>query len=317
MKKKNGFTLVELIVVIAILGVILLLVVPNVLSILQSGKKDAFLRQVQTVWKESEKQFSIDFSKEIDNYLYSDSVSNLGRKLDLNKTDITYVASFDEDGELVYIAVGNKEYCYINTNPQDIEISKDTIIDGFLTCDSSGCSCGSNNSSIPSSGGNNNYVYWDSDVAYGLITQYLGSSNYTFDGNVYLFDNYPSNAKTSYTSLKTYFIRTTIGNDGRSIKHEACYHNDSDIYCYDKNYYENVDTTLNRLRNSNPNAYNTYCMTPTSIDGTQVVYCNFYFNSYSNRTVSVSSNYISVHDDYDSCALQYVNGQWYAYCYVK
>ena len=49
MKNKKGFTLVELLAVIAILAVILLLIVPNIVDMFNNGKKDAFIRQVQSV----------------------------------------------------------------------------------------------------------------------------------------------------------------------------------------------------------------------------------------------------------------------------
>ncbi len=43
MKNKNGFTLVELLAVIVLLGVIMLIAVPNVMSILDKNKKDIYI----------------------------------------------------------------------------------------------------------------------------------------------------------------------------------------------------------------------------------------------------------------------------------
>ena len=42
MKKRNGFTLVELLAVIVILAIILLIAVPNVMGIIEKAKKDSY-----------------------------------------------------------------------------------------------------------------------------------------------------------------------------------------------------------------------------------------------------------------------------------
>ncbi len=47
MKDKRGFTLIELLAVVVILGVIMLIAVPNILSTLDKNKKDSFLKDAQ------------------------------------------------------------------------------------------------------------------------------------------------------------------------------------------------------------------------------------------------------------------------------
>ena len=41
MKKRNGFTLVELLAVIAVLAILMLLVMPNILEMFNKGRKNA------------------------------------------------------------------------------------------------------------------------------------------------------------------------------------------------------------------------------------------------------------------------------------
>ena len=49
MKNKKGFTLVELITVIALLGVIMLLVVPNVVESFSNAKKNTLIIELKTL----------------------------------------------------------------------------------------------------------------------------------------------------------------------------------------------------------------------------------------------------------------------------
>ena len=148
MEKKNGFTLVELIAVIAILGVILLLIVPNVITTFGNGRKDTFIRQVQSIWKEADKEFEIDYAKYRNSYLYCDKnqSSEDCTTLSLNKTGVSYVVKFTEDGEVMYIAVGDKDFCYLNDEPEDMEISRSSLVEGTLSCNSNSCTCGNQTS---------------------------------------------------------------------------------------------------------------------------------------------------------------------------
>ena len=54
MKKKNGFTLVELLAVIVILAIILLIAVPNVIGIIDKAKKDSYCSTAKLAFKSVE-----------------------------------------------------------------------------------------------------------------------------------------------------------------------------------------------------------------------------------------------------------------------
>ncbi len=80
MKNKKGFTLVELLAVIAILALLVIIALPNVINMYTKAKKEAFLTETKKLYSEVEKNY---ISYEIiDNELYID-----GQKLDVVDKD--------------------------------------------------------------------------------------------------------------------------------------------------------------------------------------------------------------------------------------
>lgn len=62
---KKGFTLIELLAVVIILGIVMMIAVPNVLSMLDRNKKDTFIEHAKTMINQAEytlrKDVSIDY----------------------------------------------------------------------------------------------------------------------------------------------------------------------------------------------------------------------------------------------------------------
>ena len=112
--KKKGFTLVELIAVIALLSIIMLLIVPNVANYLNSSKKTLFYDNVVNMIKSATTTF-----------MYQDdptntTFSNNGVKLDVDvESEYVYTIRVNNYGEVISIDVNNGVYSY-NKSSSDI-----------------------------------------------------------------------------------------------------------------------------------------------------------------------------------------------------
>ena len=83
---KKGFTLVELLAVIAILALLVIIALPNVLKMFNQAKKDMFLTEVKTIYKEISKKY---ISETMRGNKIS-IISNTNNKLDLESNNLKY-----------------------------------------------------------------------------------------------------------------------------------------------------------------------------------------------------------------------------------
>ena len=122
MKKlnKKGFTLIELLAVIAILAILMLLVTPNILEMFNNGRKNAFVTQVQSVWKAAEQKYMSESlgGTASGEYCSSTSVkSGCNNTLDIEATDVQYYVHMN-NGSVDTICVLDSNYSYDgDTNP--------------------------------------------------------------------------------------------------------------------------------------------------------------------------------------------------------
>ena len=128
--KKNGFTLIEIIVVIALLGAIMLLVVPNITKNFKESKKRLFYDNVLGIYSSASRTY---FSQ--DN-ASNKSFSNTGVKLDVDiSDDITYRVKVDSYGVVLSIYVTDGTYTYKLDNANGIskkDIKLANVIEGVI-----------------------------------------------------------------------------------------------------------------------------------------------------------------------------------------
>ena len=123
---KKGFTLVELLAVIAILAILVLVAVPNVLSMFNKAKKDVFLTDAKNIYKEVSKKY-ISESMRGNNI---NTISNDNNKLDMDTSDLKYNVKLDSKGNIKSFEVSNDTYCISGNFNNLRELTIDKIKDG-------------------------------------------------------------------------------------------------------------------------------------------------------------------------------------------
>ena len=122
--KKKGFTLVELLAVIAILAILVIIALPNVLKMYNDSKKNAFMTEAQNLAKEVS-------SKYISESMKGNKVSVISNKqnpLDMTGRELEYNFELDSQGKIKNMIVSNGTYC-ISTNKDYTKITRNDISD--------------------------------------------------------------------------------------------------------------------------------------------------------------------------------------------
>ena len=110
MKNKKGFTLVELLAVIAILAILVIIALPNVIKMFNNAKKSSFLTETKEVLGESRKKFINDsISSSSSNGIYCRSNTDSINPLDLSGRKINYYIKTDSSGNVNAIVVWDEE----------------------------------------------------------------------------------------------------------------------------------------------------------------------------------------------------------------
>ena len=139
---KKGFTLVELLAVIAILALLVIIALPNVLSMFNNAKKDLFLTEAKNVFKESAKKYISDNmhnSKEGNTYCKSKTDSK--NPLDMDSNDTYYYIEKDSMGKTTKIVIWNESGYVAKALGDNVELnnlSSDVVTEGNdtdVTCE--------------------------------------------------------------------------------------------------------------------------------------------------------------------------------------
>lgn len=123
MKKNNkkGFTLVELIAVIAILSILLVMALPQVLELFNDSRESAFITQVQSIYRAAEEQYVSDQlvpnnEKVATSYCKDEANSSTDDDLNISNDDVLYNIEFNSEGQITLIKVSDGKYSYTSAS---------------------------------------------------------------------------------------------------------------------------------------------------------------------------------------------------------
>ena len=120
-KKKNAFTLIELLAVIVILAVILVISIPRILDVIDVSKKDSFKSTAQLIADSAEKKYVENKLNNIDEEITCENVSKLSKE-DYESCKIT----FDNEGNAKVTIEGKgkfKDLAICNGTKTSVELS--------------------------------------------------------------------------------------------------------------------------------------------------------------------------------------------------
>ena len=115
MKRRNGFTLVELLAVIAILAILVIIALPNVINLYNRARKSAFLTEAQNVLKTTTNKVieeSVSGKK-------INVVSNIKNPLNLTGEKINYNVKLDNQGKIKDYVISNDNFCISSKKEYD------------------------------------------------------------------------------------------------------------------------------------------------------------------------------------------------------
>ena len=120
-KKKNAFTLIELLAVIVILAVILVISIPRILDVIDVSKKDSFKTSAQLIADSAEKKYVENKLNNIDEEITCENVTKLSKE-DYESCKIT----FDNEGNAKVTIEGKgkfKDLAICNGTKTSVELS--------------------------------------------------------------------------------------------------------------------------------------------------------------------------------------------------
>ena len=139
--KKKGFTLVELLAVIAILSILVIIALPNIVGMFTKAKKDLFLTEVKTLYKESANKFiSNSMSGSGSQNIYCKSASDDISPIDVTTSDVYYYIEKDSSGVTKKIVVWNSQGFVSKQVGEKVNLN-DITIDSLEEMDTSDVTC--------------------------------------------------------------------------------------------------------------------------------------------------------------------------------
>ena len=131
--KKNGFTLVELLAVVAVIAVLSILVLPNVISYFNNSRRLSFENELRQLYAMSESEYSKAFAIGASSFVYAWNENDTCRQsLKHDGRDLNYYIEWNEDGKVIKFYASDGSYQFISDT---YGLTKENIKDAVQVTD--------------------------------------------------------------------------------------------------------------------------------------------------------------------------------------
>ena len=125
---KKGFTLVELLAVVAILAILVIIALPNVMGMFNKSKENTFITELKSIYRTAESQWISESMFDTQEKVYSRCKSGCTNPLNLSgREELEYYIKLDKSGKVVefYATDGTYQFEHngdlLLTNIQGVE----------------------------------------------------------------------------------------------------------------------------------------------------------------------------------------------------
>ena len=123
---KRGFTLVELLAIITVLGLLVIIAIPNMREIVNTSKKKTFFGDAQTIYKTAN-LYSLEIT-DSNGAVFNSKGEN---KLDISRSDFDYCIKINNNGDITTFVVSNGKYI-IEAGSDFINLNEEAVIEGNM-----------------------------------------------------------------------------------------------------------------------------------------------------------------------------------------
>ena len=287
-KKKNAFTLIELLAVIVILAVILVIAIPRILDVIETSKKDSFKNAAQLIADSAEKKKASNKLLDKDEEITCKDVAKIS-----DEDYASCIISFDSDGIAKVSITGKGKFDGLKItngtkeNAEVKEITKPTYgmkateyITNLLEYDGEGLKIdNTSDANIRYYGSNpNNYVRFNNE-----LWRIIG----VFGNNVKLIRSEKLGNLSWDSTDSTINSGNGINQWGESTHEDGSYYEGADLQVYLNKMYYGGDTTITCYGGINNQT--TTCPTGTIDDISKTLIDNHTWNT-------GAPNYNTLHD---------------------
>ncbi len=129
MKRSKGFSLAEMMAVIAVLGILAVLLLPNVLNAYKDAKKGVLLDEAKSVYAQAKNKYATEKAsgKVVGVLTDAESTDENTYNLELTNDGVEYFVRLDAQGEVISLVVIDGDYCVYGTGDFLDTATKDVV----------------------------------------------------------------------------------------------------------------------------------------------------------------------------------------------